>query len=62
MVIEFKYKEIYVLSISVDQDSSKGFVRLYEMDKIPKIESKEFPSGWVNFYRRDDYAATAIFI
>lgn len=52
---------VELIPISVDQDSSKGFVRLYEMDKIPKIESKEFPRGWVNFYRRDDYAATAYF-
>jgi len=37
----------------------KGFFRL--LDNPIDIESPEFPDGWVNFYRTDDYSATSYF-
>jgi hypothetical protein len=35
------------------------FLRLLETPK--KITDPDFPKGWVNFYRSDDYSATAYF-
>jgi hypothetical protein len=37
----------------------KGFVRL--LDHPQAITDPNFPNGWVNFYRIDDYSATAYF-
>jgi hypothetical protein len=37
----------------------KGFTRL--MDNPIALTSSEFPKGWTNFYRIDDYSATAYF-
>jgi hypothetical protein len=39
--------------------SAKGFFRLFE--KPQKLDDTGFPLGWVNFYRVDDYSATAYF-
>jgi hypothetical protein len=36
-------------------------VTLLDMQKIPDINSREFPVGNVNFYRSDDVSATAYF-
>jgi hypothetical protein len=38
---------------------TKGFVRLFEHPQA--LTDKTFPQGWVNFYRVDDYSATAYF-
>ncbi|PWU01044.1 MAG: DUF2961 domain-containing protein [Bacteroidetes bacterium] len=37
------------------------FWKLYEMNPVPKVTDENFPNGWVNFYRLDDYSATAYF-
>ena len=39
--------------------SVNGFTRLYENPK--DIFDEDFPYGWVNFYRIDDYSATSYF-
>jgi len=39
--------------------SATGFTRL--MDTPLALTDSRFPHGWVNFYRSDDYAATAYF-
>ena len=38
---------------------TKGFTRL--LDHPQEITDSNFPNGWVNFYRIDDYSATAYF-
>jgi len=43
--------------VSVSSDS--GFVRLLE--KPMNLQDENFPKGWVNFYRVDDYSATSYF-
>jgi hypothetical protein len=45
--------------ITVANDAT-GFVRLFEGNH-PAIMDADFPKGWVNFYRSDDYSATAYF-
>ena len=39
--------------------ATNGFTRLYENPK--DIFDTDFPDGWVNFYRIDDYSATSYF-
>jgi hypothetical protein len=38
-----------------------GFVRLFEMEKPPSLNDDNFPAGWVNFYRIDDYSSVSYF-
>lgn len=42
-------------------DGAGKFVRLLEMENPPLITDEEFPDGWVNFYRVDDYSAVSYF-
>lgn len=44
----------------VTVDGAK-FHRLLEIDPTPSLADSDFPSGWVNFYRIDDYAITSYF-
>ncbi len=37
------------------------FVRLLDMDKPPVLTDPDFPEGWVNFYRIDDYSSVSYF-
>ena len=37
------------------------FVRLLDMDKPPLLTDPNFPEGWVNFYRIDDYSSVSYF-
>lgn len=45
----------------VTVDGPSGFTRLLEMQRPPIITALNFPDGWVNFYRVDDYAITSYF-
>ena len=40
---------------------SDGFLRLFEMKKPPSLNDENFPEGWVNFYRIDDYSSVSYF-
>ncbi|HEX5553239.1 MAG TPA: hypothetical protein VFX43_08320 [Chitinophagaceae bacterium] len=31
------------------------------MKNPPQLMNKDFPKGWTNYYRRDDWCATAYF-
>lgn len=42
-------------------DNINGFVRLLDMKSPPSINDANFPEGWVNFYRIDDYSAVSYF-
>jgi hypothetical protein len=46
--------------VPVSVDSKGKFIKLFEAG-APKIDAPNFPDGWVNFYREDDYCATAYF-
>jgi hypothetical protein len=43
----------------VSISTEKMFIRLFETPKT--LKDPDFPPGWVNFYRVDDYSATAYF-
>jgi len=38
-----------------------GFLRLFEMQNPPSLNDNNFPVGWVNFYRIDDYSSVSYF-
>jgi hypothetical protein len=46
---------------AVTVDGPKGFYRLLDMDKPPSLTDADFPEGWVNFYRFDDYSSVSYF-
>lgn len=46
--------------IPISVSGSAGFVKLLEGTQ-PPVTADNFPDGWVNFYRREDYCATAYF-
>ena len=48
-----------VLLKPVSVSTEKKFIRLFETPK--SLRDADFPPGWVNFYRVDDYSATAYF-
>ena len=37
------------------------FVKLLEMDPVPNINDDALSNDWTNFYRQDDWSATAYF-
>jgi hypothetical protein len=41
--------------------TTKEFYKLFEMNPVPDLMDKNFPFGWTNFYRLDNYSATAYF-
>jgi len=42
--------------------TSKGLIKLLERPDFPDVFDDKFPADeWVNFYRVDDYSATAYF-
>jgi len=59
VVSMFTNVNVNIKPISVD--NSGKFIKLLELDPMPKITDKDFPNGWVNYYREDDYCATALF-
>jgi hypothetical protein len=57
-------KDLYKKGVNfkpISVSGSGGFVRLLDMENPPLITDKNFPDGWVNFYRVDDYAAVSYF-
>jgi len=47
--------------IPVTVSTAKGMVNLLEMSGPPQISDPEFPVGWTNFHRHDNYTVTAYF-
>lgn len=45
----------------ISVDVSGRIHNLLDMAHPPKLADKDFPDGWTNFYRRDDWSATAYF-
>ena len=57
-------KELYAKKIPLDPitvDGPQQFTRLYELQNPPSLNDANFPEGWVNFYRVDDYSAVSYF-
>ncbi|MEO8764480.1 MAG: glycoside hydrolase family 172 protein [Ginsengibacter sp.] len=58
-VRELTRKGVNLKPVSVDGPA--GFVRLFEIEHAPSITDDNFPTGWVNFYRVDDYSSVSYF-
>lgn len=54
-------KGLNISPITIDGGGPDQFMRLLEMENPPKLGDPNFPKGWVNYYREDDYCATALF-
>jgi hypothetical protein len=57
-------KELYKKGVNlqpVSVDGPGGFVRLLDLANAPSITDENFPAGWVNFYRVDDYSSVSYF-
>lgn len=57
-------KELYKKGANlkpISIDGPGGFVRLLDMPNPPSITDDNFPGGWVNFYRVDDYSSVSYF-
>jgi hypothetical protein len=58
-VREYESKGASLIPVSVAGDNT--FIKLFDEQKPKALDDKDFPSGWVNFYRQDDVSATAYF-
>jgi hypothetical protein len=57
-VREYAKKGTPLIPVSIAADK---FVKLFELNPVPDISDPTLPEGWVNFYREDDFSATAYF-
>jgi hypothetical protein len=55
--------KVRVLPVTVDISSKRQAVRLIKLMETPIdiMDTKNFPDGWTNFYRLDNYTSTAYF-
>jgi hypothetical protein len=51
-------KGVPLIPVSID---ANPFLKLLELSPTPDLKDKNVPSGWTNFYRQDDFSATAYF-
>jgi len=58
-VREYKANGAALIPVSVAGDNM--FIKLFDEPKQRNLDDKDFPHGWVNFYRQDDVSATAYF-
>ncbi len=47
--------------IPISIDAPGHFYKLKEMQNPPRLTEEDFPKGWVNYFRQDDWCATAYF-
>lgn len=47
--------------VPVTVATDQRYLKLLELNPTPKISDPDFPEGWTNFYRLDNYSATAYF-
>ncbi|MGZ5245491.1 MAG: glycoside hydrolase family 172 protein [Flavitalea sp.] len=47
--------------LPVTVSTEKGFVKLFELNQAIALSNENFPQGWTNFYRLDNYSAVSYF-
>ena len=47
--------------IPVTVSTNDSMILLLDVNPAPKLTDTDFPSGWTNFYRLDNYSSTAYF-
>ncbi len=58
-VVKMVREGVPVQPVSINNNTD--FIRLLEMGEKVNLEDPTLPDGWVNYFRRDDYCATAYF-
>jgi hypothetical protein len=58
-VIELQQKGVPLIPVTIDTGQPGGFLRL--LDQEPPVALTDLPDGWCNFWRQDDWSATAYF-
>ena len=59
--IELQQKGAALTPVSIDTTEPKGFTRLLDLEPPIDLQSPATPDGRVNFWRQDDWSATAYF-
>lgn len=60
LVRELYESKASMIPISVHQDNG-NFIKLLEIESAPSLMDKDFPTGWVNYYRQDTVSSVAYF-
>ena len=60
-VLELYLKKVPLIPTTIDKSSELKFYRLLDEDSNIKITDKDFPQGFVNFYRQDHITSTSYF-
>jgi len=60
-VHELRSKGVPVIPVSIDNGEPGGFFRLMDLPLPVDLTSAEVPKGWCNFWRQDDWSATAYY-
>jgi hypothetical protein len=50
-----------LIPVSIDTGETDGFLKLMDMAQPVDLEATSIPDGWCNFWRQDDWSATAYF-
>ncbi|HLJ53807.1 MAG TPA: glycoside hydrolase family 172 protein, partial [Chthonomonadaceae bacterium] len=59
--LDLACKGVPLIPVSIDTAEEGGFVRLLDREPPLDLESPVSPDGWLNFWRQDDWSATAYF-
>jgi len=57
--VELLQKGMALIPVSIDTGEEGGFVRLMDGEQPVDLQSPSVPEGWCNFWRQDDWSATA---
>ncbi len=60
-VIEFQQAGLPVVPVTIDPGTTGSLVRLMDLPQPVDLENPDLPRGWCNFWRQDDWSATAYF-
>jgi hypothetical protein len=60
-VIGLQEKGVPLIPVSIDTGAPGGFVPLMDLEQPVDLRSPAAPEGWCNFWRQDDWSATAYF-
>ena len=60
-VIELRKKGVPLIPVSIDPGEGGKFIGLLDREPPIDIEDPSLPPGWCNFWRQDDWSATAYF-
>jgi hypothetical protein len=60
-VVGLLEKDVPLIPVSIDTGTEGGFLCLMDMPQPVDLQDASIPEGWCNFWRQDDWSATAYF-